>query len=378
MNNLHISLTEFRNESRVIKETTSIASSNMFNNVYIAALHSADLLQQEEIDQKIILNRFRLASRKIGKNLPAQLLKFLEYIIRICLFYREKQIGMVNVHALGLLPLGVLLKYSYNAKLIYDTHELETETNGLGGMRKKLAKWIERFLINKVDYVFVVSESIADWYEKEYKISRPTVVMNAPNLINIQPRNYFREKLSIPKETFILLYQGGLFKGRGVDIILSAFTQRADKKVCIVFMGYGDLEAEIEEAASRHDNIYFHPAVPTSVVLEYTASADAGIHMIRNTCLNHYYCMPNKLFEYAMAGIPVIVSNMKDMREFVKGNNIGVIVKDDSIDELNKAIDAYSKLDIKKLKLNARKAAEENAWNIQEEIMINAYREILV
>ena len=66
-------------------------------------------------------------------------------------------------------------------------------------------------------------------------------------------------------------------------------------------------------------------------MLRYTISADVGIHAIKNSCLNHYYCMPNKLFEYAMAGLPVIVSNMKEMRDFVLLNQMGVVVETEMV-----------------------------------------------
>ena len=90
MNNLHISLTEFRNESRVIKETASIVMNNIAENVYIAALHSGELKEQENIASNVELKRFKLNSRKIGKNLPAQLLKYLEFVFanyRVSLTY---------------------------------------------------------------------------------------------------------------------------------------------------------------------------------------------------------------------------------------------------------------------------------------------------
>jgi len=71
-------------------------------------------------------------------------MKYLEFVYRITLFYRKKDIQMVNIHSVAFLPFGVLLKYFYNARLIYDTHELETETNGSNGIRKKLSKLIEK------------------------------------------------------------------------------------------------------------------------------------------------------------------------------------------------------------------------------------------
>ncbi len=366
-----------RNESRVLKETSSILNHNIASKVYIASLHADDLEEEKLYNDNIILNRFKLSSRKFSKNLFVQVLKYFEFIYRVTIFYRKKDIKMINIHAIALLPLGIFLKYLFKAKLVYDTHELETETNGSNGLRKKLVKFMEKTFIKKCDLIFVVSENIADWYEKEYDIRRPVVVKNAPRLLDTKKNNHFRENLSIKDNSIIVLYQGGLSYGRGVDLLLESFKQRDDDKVVVVFMGYGEIEEDIKIASKERNNIFFHPAVDPDIVLEYTSSADIGISFIENTCLSYYYCLPNKLFEYAMAGLPVIVSNMKEMRELVEKYDMGIIVEDDKVNSMNNAIDKIVQSDIKQMKQNARRCAEENSWEKQEVKMINEYKRVL-
>lgn len=373
MNNLHISLTEFRNESRVLKQTNSLVKFGLVEQVYIAALWAEGLQEQQAYADKIICNRFKLKSRSWSKNFAVQVFKYFEFCWRVYRFYKNKNVKLVNIHSLGLLPLGVFLKWAYKAKLVYDTHELETETNGLAGFRKKLSKKLEGLLIKRADLTLVVSENIADWYAKEYSIARPPVVLNAPNKRELKTNNHFREQLGIGEGQVILLYQGGLAAGRGVHLILEAFKQRTDDKVVAVFMGYGALEDDIKKAAAQHSNIFFYPAVPPNVVLEYTSSADVGISLIENTCLSYYYCMPNKLFEYAMAGLPVLVSNMKEMAEFVAQNNSGFVLEDMTQEALNKLIDKVLQEDLQQIKLNAQQAALKNSWEVQEAIMLQAY-----
>ena len=159
--------------------------------------------------------------------------------------------------------------------------------------------------------------------------------------------------------------------------MLSTFEKREDTRVVIVFMGYGEFEESIKLLSINHKNIFFHPAVAPSIVLEYTTSADFGIHMIQNSCLNHYYCMPNKLFEYTMAGLPVIVSDMKEMRGFVEKYDMGIVVEEENSEAISNAIDKILTLDINELKVNARKFAEENAWEIQEKKMIEVYKGLI-
>lgn len=377
MNNLHLTLTNFKNESRVLKEVHSISNLDKINHVYIAALHSENLELDVKYSNQISLKRFSLKTRGLSKGLFGQAIKYTEFIICVLSFYNRRGIDIVNVHALGLLPLGYLFKLIYSTKLIYDTHELESETNGLKGLRKHLSKWIEFFLIKRTDHVFVVSESIADWYQVTYQITRPTVILNAPKQQQFEKTNYFREKFNLRNDQIIVLYQGSLASGRGVKLLLESFKESNCDKVVIVFMGYGVLEDDINMASKVCNTVYFHNAVVPDVLLNYTASADIGICFIENTCLSYYYCMPNKLFEYAMAGLPVIVSNMKEMREFVESNEIGVVVGSETAEDINKAIDKLLLLDLNILKCNAQEAASANAWEFQEEKMRTVYLKLL-
>lgn len=377
MNNLHIIASEFKNASRVLKQTKSLVNSEVVDNVYIAALHLEGLDKEVNYGDKRELKRFSLRSRKLSKFFLVQLIKYVEFCISIYFHYKNKNVGMVNIHNLSMLPLGVLLKYRYNAILIYDAHELEAERNGLIGIRKKISKWIEKTLIKYVDMTIVVSESIADWYEKKYDIQRPVVVLNSPKKRVINKTNIFREELSIRDDQKILIYQGGLFHGRGINLILDAFKSRISDGIVVVFMGYGGLEKEIKDAAAQYPNIFFLPAVNPDVVLEYTSSADVGLSLIENTCLSYYYCMPNKLFEYSMAGLPVLVSNMKDMSEMVISNNMGVVVDNYTSIAINKAIDNFLNKDLDVMKENAYRAACENSWEVQEKKMLNAYHVLL-
>ena len=162
--------------------------------------------------------------------------------------------------------------------------------------------------------------------------------------------------------------------GRGVPLILEAMKARTDDGLVAVFMGYGELEAEIKALSLQHSNIYFFPAVAPQVVLEYTSSADVGIHLIQNTCLNHDYCMPNKLFEYAMAGLPLLVSDMKEMSELVNAHSMGAVIRDFSPTGINLALDEFLQKDLMHMKANAYHVAVENAWEVQEQKMLKAYQ----
>ena len=373
MNNLHISLTELRNESRVIKEVTSIEGADFFTKIYIASFHGDGILESESVTDNIQINRFKLKTRKLGKTFFIRSIKYFEFILRILFFYSNKNISVINVHSLGLLPLGYVYSKIWNTKIVYDAHELETETNGLSGFKKKVLKIIEKVLIKKVDGIVVVSEKIADWYENEYDIERPKVVLNTPCISEIEKNNYFRKNFSISDKSKIFIYQGALFRGRGIELIIETFKERQDNRAVIVFMGYGELDKEIKHAADISANIFYHQAVPSDVVHKYTASADVGVSLIENTCLSYYYCMPNKLFEYAMAGLPVVVSNMPEMSDFILKHNMGLVIGESSIISLNEVVDKLLNMNIDLLSENSRKAALLNSWETQREQYLSIY-----
>lgn len=374
-NNLHITLTEFRNESRLLKEANSLLKHGVVQTVYVAALHAESLAVDQTYGERLVARRFKLSTRKMSKNLVAQIVKYLEFCFSVFFYYKKKEVKIVNVHSLGLLPLGVALKYFYGSKLIYDAHELETEKNGDRGFRKKLSKWLESLLINRADMMIVVSESIADWYEKAYSMTRPPVILNAPNRRELIKTNHFSNDLGIREDQVIFLYQGVLASGRGVDLILDAFKLRDGDNAVVVFMGYGPLAEKVKKQSAQNKNIFYYSAVTPSIVLEYTASADIGLSLVENTCLSYFYSMPNKLFEYAMAGLPVLVSDMKDMSALVNEYKMGGVIEDFSVVGVNLAIDKLLKSDLSEIKTNAYRAACDHAWEIQEDKLIGAYRE---
>ena len=370
-------MNEFTNASRVLKQTQSLISSNTVESISILALGSEKLPIYEEISDDIKLYRIPLLTRNLPKNLFFQSFKYIEFFIKAMFILIKQRPNIVNAHALSVLPIAILYKILFAKTAVYDAHELETEQTGGNSLKKRFSKFLEKLLIKKADLTIVVSESIADWYMNEYSISRPTVVLNVPRKQALSRRNYFREQLNIQQDQLILLYQGGLMRGRGVHLILEAFKQKNQDDIVVVFMGYGELEEEIKLASKQSNNIYFYPAVSPNIVLEYTASADIGIHLIQNTCLNHDFCMPNKLFEYAMAGLPILVSNMKDMSEMVNQNNMGVVIKDFSPNDINMAINNLLQQDLSKIKSNAYTTACNHSWEIQEQKMLAAYKNIL-
>lgn len=376
-----IVLNNFKNDSRVLKESCSLQKAGY--QVQVVALHEKQL-KEFEIKDNILVHRVKLISRNWSKNKLIQLIKYLEFIYKTIKLYKDYDVFHCN--DLNTLPVGVITKYFFNknTKIVYDAHEYETETNGLKGFHKIMIKLVEKKLIKYADKVITVSDAIAKEYVKLYAITKPALVLNTPSFKEVVKKNLFREIFKIKDEQTIFLYQGALSNGRGIEILLEVFKllDTSDKKVdnkkppVIIFMGYGSLSNYIIESSKDYQNIFFHKAVSSNILLEYTSSADFGISTIEDTCLSYRYCLPNKIFEYIMAEIPIIVSNLYEMKRLVESNKVGIVTKANNSLGLKKAIEKAEKLDKKKLKMNIKKLKTVYNWENQESVLLGVYEDL--
>lgn len=374
--NLHVFLNDFKYESRVLKETKSIAASGLIEKIFVVALWERGVKELEEIDDKRVVWRIPLKTRNLPKDIFSQMIKYVEWVGRIFLRFRKEHITHINCHGLSSLPIGALFKLFKKSKLIYDPHELETEVNGLSGIRKRFSKLLERLLISYSDSIIVVSNSIAEWYKSKYSMKKVHVIRNVPYNYNSEIEsiysNVLKEKFGIKGDEILFIYQGGLTEGRGLQIILDAFTKVSRKKH-IVFMGRGPLEEAIRQYGIKFSNIHLHPPVKPEQVLPHTSSADIGVSLTENTCLNHYYSLPNKVFEYLLSGVPMIVSDFPEMGKFVDENNCGWKVRVDS-GALIKLIESISPDDIFEKRNNVLKCKGNYGWHKEEETLVKIFK----
>ena len=370
-----IVLNNFKNDSRVLKENISLQKAGY--DVKVVALHEESLKEYDKV-QNIQVHRVKLKSRGWSKHKLVQLLKYFEFIYKVVKQYKNSSI--IHCNDLNTLPIGVIIKKFFNkdAKIVYDAHEYEINDVPKQSQRSiKIKYYVEKFFIKYADKVITVSNAIADEYVKLYNIEKPALVLNTPPYKEIKKKNIFRETFGIQENQTIFLYQGGLSHGRGIEILLETFKTIDDENAVIVFMGYGSLENMIKKTSKEYKNIYLHQAVSPNVLLDYTSSADFGISTIEDSCLSYRYCLPNKLFEYLMAEIPVIVSNLYEMRRLVKINRIGIVAEENTPQGLKKAIKEAVKLDKEELKTNIQKVKTIYNWEEQEKILLDTYKGLI-
>jgi glycosyltransferase involved in cell wall biosynthesis len=374
--NLHVYPSTFKNESRILKETKSLLDLNLVNDILLVGIWKEGFAFEEKIDDRRRIIRIKVPLiTKFG---------ILNFFINYFLFqilvirkFRKTEFNLINCHSLSVLGIGNYFKIFRKIPLIYDAHELETEVEGARGIKKTIGKFLESIYIRYVDELIVVSNSIEGWYKTKYPELQISTVRNVPYYFELNTKsNLLREKFRIGTGQIVFIYQGLLSPSRGVDIILDTFRQVSDQ-YHIVFMGMGEMVDEIKELETRYGNIHFLPAVPPSEIHLYTSSADVGIHLIQNTCLNHFYCSPNKIFEYLLYGIPQIISNFPDMMRVLDNDKCGWGIEPNT-EQLKCTIDSITPLLVKEKKTNVLQQRKNWGWHIEEMELEKVYNRIAI
>jgi glycosyltransferase involved in cell wall biosynthesis len=375
MLNIHIYPSYLTNESRIQKETQSIVRETNVEAVFILGFWKKGLLATEPLGEGIQIVRFNCYFDKADSYKFLNFIPFFVFYFKCIAFSIKRNVKIINSHTLTLLPCCVFIKLIKGCKLIYDPHELETETHESVGIRRKLSKIGEKIFIRFADHVIVVSDSIKEWYANTYHCEDISVVKNIPSKSQmlLVPRD-MKAELGIASDDILFIYQGHLSRSRGVQTILEVF-QNLPMHKQVVFMGSGPMEDHIKTISLSHSNIHLIPPVKPDAVLSYTAGADVGIHIIPNTCLNHFYCLPNKVFEYILAGIPFIVSDFPDIRNEFESKNVAHFI-DPSKDSLMATISKIDLERVNEMKVNCLVQKELVYWEKQDYLYRDIYQKM--
>jgi glycosyltransferase involved in cell wall biosynthesis len=366
-NNLHIYPSPLVNETRIFKEIKSIYELNYFDNIYLAGI-TKDNLPAEENLESVKIRRFDL--KRANRKIILEFIKFPIFCLKVFFYFRKKEIKVVNCHSLHVLPIGVLFKVFKKSQLVYDTHELETEVSSARGLKKKLAKLLERILIKFVDQIITVNVSIKDWYKREYNFSESDlfVVRNIPsNYILPINTNYLKKHFSINEKAMIFIYIGIIGKGRGIELLINAFNQ-LDNSRCLVLLGPVNDNAFLNGIDIKNNNIFFHPPVDSKEIATVACSADVAFCLFEKISLSHYFVLPNKLFESFYSHLPVIASNFPELNNFILKKEMGWSIPPEDISGLVSLIKKIDSVDINLKKENVIQVVKNLRW--EQEVLV--------
>jgi glycosyltransferase involved in cell wall biosynthesis len=298
---------------------------------------------------------------------------FLNLRLFLYLIFRRR-IDILVANDLDTLPANFLASRIRGTKLVYDSHEYFTEVPELLGRNgvKNFWLWIERMLLPRLKYAYTVSAPIAEIYKKKYGVDFE-VIYNFPN----------REKKSIEYvlpflkgKDKLLIYQGAVNIGRGLELIIDAVAGMEGVKLIIA--GDGDIWKSLENKIRQEKleyQIYLTGKIPFEQLHDLTRQADAGVSLEEDMGLNYRFAMPNKLFDYIQAGIPVLTSALPEMKKVVEKYNIGMIAESRDIESIRGMVSMLLFDDEKRTiwKKNLEQAAKDLCWENEEKKLLNLY-----
>ncbi|MBG9209637.1 glycosyltransferase [Mammaliicoccus sciuri] len=262
--------------------------------------------------------------------------------------------------------------------LIYDSHEVQSDRTGYN---PKTIKRIESFMLKFVDQMIVENHTRAKYNEDIYGFY-PKTLYNYSEKYNIEekPQINLHKRISINEDEKILLYQGGLQQGRGLELLIEAMDEIEEGH--LLFIGGGKLTQTLKEqaeASKQADRIHFLDKVPFQELPSYTREAYLGFQVLQNVCFNHYSASSNKLFEYMMAHVPVISCDFPEIKKVVEETNTGLVVDSHKASEIANAVNQLVKDTSLRNQLseNTKQAKEIYNWNNEKSKLLEVYNQFV-
>lgn len=313
---------------------------------------------------------------------------------RIFQHVREKQIielmkrfdpHAVHCHDLNTMPIGhAYARRHPSCKVVFDSHELYEEQSLATPLQKRIYQGRQQYYSSRVDAFITINQSIADYLKKKYpKLPDPVLVRNATKPLT-EPVIYdgrLHSKAGLPHERRILLYQGGFAARRGLDaLVRSCVLLPADW--CLVMMGWGAFEPKLRQIAEEIDpeerSIRFIPPAPHAELVHWTCGGSLGVIPYENVCLNHWFCSPNKLWEYPIAGVPILASPFPEMRATIEKWDIGLFLRDPATPEgIAEVVEGLTDERLAAMKRNCREYIRNDNWTVYEARLVGLYGELL-
>lgn len=285
-----------------------------------------------------------------------------------------------HCHDLNTLSIGVRCKHKRpGTRLVYDSHELATERSRMGRRARRRAGRAEGRGLRHVDEAIWTTRSRAEYVVRRYGIPFPTLIHNVPEMIEVKQGWDLHRRLGIPPEQRILVYQGSIQEFRGIEESIEAVTLL--ERCVLVIIGYGYHRPALEVMVRRRglgDRVYFFGPIPNDELLHYTASADVGLCVIRGQSLSYRWSMPNKLFEYMMAGLPVVASDFEEMGRVVLEEGVGTVCDPDNPISIAEAVRAVVDDPEARARFRAatRVAITRYNWDHEEQKLLALYRRL--
>lgn len=306
---------------------------------------------------------------------------YAEYNIRLFLFLLFKKADVYHSNDLDTLWPNYWMSKLKGKPIVYDSHEYFTGVPEIQHRPFVKGVWerIERSIFPKLKYVFTVNKSIADLYEKQYNVKLRVMRNIAPK--KDLPEKKTKKELGFPEDKKIILSQGaGINVDRGMEEAVEAMQYFDD--AIFYLIGNGDVVPALKQKVidlGLEERVVFIPRLPYEDLIQYTQHADVGITLDKDTNINYKLSLPNKLFDYIHAGIPVLASKVIEVRRIVEDYNVGMLIDNHDPKHIAEQLKAILNDEVKQKQWreNAKKASEKLTWQQEEKVLQEVYEQII-
>ncbi|HQF29142.1 MAG TPA: glycosyltransferase, partial [Bacteroidia bacterium] len=308
---------------------------------------------------------------------------YIAFNIRLFWFLMWHHADILVANDLDTLLPNYLVSRIKRIPLVYDSHEYFTGVPELEGRPKvkKMWKAIEKFCLPGLKYTITVNQSIADLYDKEYGTAFQ-IIRNVPEVSMpfMAEKQDLRARLNLPSDKKIVILQGaGINIQRGAEEAVEAMKFLND--VVLLIVGGGDVIDNLKQQVielSLSEKVIFVSKQPVLLLRKYTAAADLGITLDKDTNINYRFSLPNKLFDYIQAGIPILASNLPEVRRVIETYQVGRISENHNPENIAKNI--HEMLNDESAneiwKMNLVKASKELNWEKEREKLLRIFKSI--
>ncbi len=363
---LHKSL-EF--DSRVQREASALGAAGHQVCVLELGPVSPDAATMDGYARRSVLPRRGRRPGRLGQ--ARSLLSFVGAVVRL-------RPEVVHAHDVAMLLPGIVGARLVGAGVVYDTHELATGVPYRERLWAGLVAALERLFVRRCAAVITVSDGIADRLVELYRLPRRPIVVRNVSALRPSGPGGLRTRLGVDRSTPVVLHQGAPAPGRGCAQLVHAAASLED--VHVAFLGdpdpgYGRALERLIAARGVQQRVKLLPSVPPGELLAWTAEADVGVTLLEDTCENHRLALPNKLFEYIAAGIPVVAGALPEIERLVRSYEIGWCAKPDDPDDLACTLRrALPECQAPQLRKRLAAAAAELTWAKERLSLLELYR----
>ena len=304
---------------------------------------------------------------------------YVEYNIRLFFFLLFHRANLLLSNDLDTILPNFFVSRLKGIKMIYDSHEYFTETPELIHRPKVQRVWkrIEEFAVPKLGEMITVCDSIADLFREKYGV-KVHVIRNIPPQKALPPKGD-KAELGLPLDKHLLVLQGsGINIQRGAEELVQAMQYLDDCHLMII--GGGDVLPILKQMfvdLNIADRVRFLPRMSYANMMAYTQNAELGFCLDKDTNLNYRFSLPNKLFDFIQAGVPIVASHLTEIEKIIRRYDIGVFIENHDPKTIAATIqDALSDTErYGKWKRNLAVAAKDLRWENEEKVLLAIYQQ---